>query len=159
MVRRIVVLLVLGSLLLAACGGDDEEAPDETGGGVGDGGVAGVIAAGECAEVAAAMAAAAQGTAAAASGSAADLEQGVAQMEAFAQAAPDEIQDDLQTIADGYRALTEVLQIADFDPASGEAPPPEVIAELEQVSQDLQSEDFQAAVDRVNAYIQGGCQG
>ncbi|MGH2637649.1 MAG: hypothetical protein ACRDHU_16085, partial [Actinomycetota bacterium] len=131
------------------------------GGSDGDGGngAIGGIATAECAEVAAALAAAAQGTSAAVSGSTDDLDDAVQQMEAFADAAPEEIADALATIAEGYRAVAEVFANAGFDPASGEVPPPEVIAELEQATQDLNSEEFQAAVEQVNAYFQGGCEG
>jgi hypothetical protein len=172
MLRRVVVLLVFGSLLLAACGGDGGESSEGTTAATGategtsegttaatgDGGIAGAIDSAQCAEVAAAMAEAAQGSAAAASGSATDLEQSLQQMEAFAEAVPDEIKADVQTVVDGYRAIIEALQSAGYDPTSGEVPPPEAIAALQQVGERLQSEEFQSAVDRVNAYIQSGCQ-
>lgn len=168
MVRRVVVLLAMGSLLLAACGGDDGGSDGATGGGGtgtggtdvsgGDGGVAGVIGSAECAEVAAAMAEAAQGSSAIASGSATDLEESLQQMEAFAEAVPDEIKADVETVLAGYRAYIEVIQDSGWDPTSGEAPPPEVIAQLEQASQEFSSEEFQAASERVNAYFASGCQ-
>ena len=160
MLRRVVPLLVLGSMMLAACGGGDDggssgNGPDT---GAADGGVAGVIGSADCAEVAAAMAAAAQSSSAAISGSTTDLEQSVQQMEAFAQAVPDEIRAQMETVLAGYQAIAEALQGSGYDPASGEAPPPEVIAELQQVSEQLQSEEFQAAVEQVNAYLASGCQ-
>ncbi len=179
MLRRVAVMLVLGSVMLAACGGDDGGSSGDgtdtgAGGGgatgvtsatgatgattAGDGGVAGVIGSAECAEVAAAMAAAAQGSSAIASGSGSDLEQSLQQMEAFAEAVPDEIKADVETVLAGYRAYIEAIQDSGWDPASGEAPPPEVIAELEQVSQEFSSEEFQAASERVNAYFASGCQ-
>jgi hypothetical protein len=167
MLRRLFVLLVLGSLVLTACGGDDGGGSDgggtdATGGGDatgGDGDATGVFGAAECAEVAAAMAAAAQGAVAAMSGSTEEVQQSVEQLEQFSEDVPEEIRADLATIAEGYRAVTEALAGADFDPASGEAPPPEVIAALEQATQDLNTEEFQAAADRVNAYVQAGCEG
>jgi hypothetical protein len=152
-------------MLLAACGGDDEGGSDEAGGG-GDGGEAtdgngdvGIFDAAECAEVAAAMAAAAQAMPAVMSGSAADLEQSIEQFQAFAEAAPEEIRDDMQTLAEGYAQIAQVLADADFDPASGQPPSPETIAALEQASQALNSEEFTAAAERVSAYFESGCAG
>jgi hypothetical protein len=170
MLKRMIVMLVIGAFVLSACGGGDDEpsggdqgAGGETagqttggGGGDGDGAVSGIDAA-QCAEVAAAMAAAAQGLPAAFSGSATDLDTSVEQLQAFASAAPEEIRADLQTIYEGYARVAEALSSSDWDPASGQAPPPEVIAQLQELSQELDSSEFQAAVERVNAYFEGGC--
>jgi hypothetical protein len=160
MLRRFLALLVLGSLLLAACGGDDGDGSD--GAGEGDGGGdsdIGLIDSAQCAEVAAAMAAAAGAMPAALSGSSADLEQSIEQMQSFAEAAPEAIRADMQVIAEGYARVAQVLADADFDPAAGEPPPPEVIAQFEEISQELDSAEFQAAVENVNAYFEGGCEG
>lgn len=168
MLKRMLVLLMMGSMLLAACGGDDDggsldgggDGGTETGtdGQTGDDGVdVGVVDAAQCAEVAAAMAAAAQAIPAVFSGSDADLDTSIQQLEAFAEAAPEEIRADLQTIYEGYAAVATILADADFDPASGQAPPPEVIAQLEEASQLLDSAEFQAAVENVNAYFESGC--
>lgn len=169
MLRRFLALLVLASLLLAACGGDDGGGSDEGGGDggeatEGDGGEAtdgdvGIFDAAECAEVAAAMAAAAQAMPAVMSGSTADLEQSLEQFQAFAEAAPEEIRDDMQILAEGYARIAQALAEADFDPASGQAPPPEVIAALEEASQQMNTEEFTAAAERVSAYFESGCEG
>ena len=169
MLRRILALLVLASLLLAACGGDDGDGSDEGGGDggeatEGDGGEAtdgdvGIFDAGECAEVAAAMAAAAQAMPAAMSGSAADLEQSIEQFQAFADVAPDEIRDDMQTLAEGYARIGQILADADFDPTSGQPPSADVIAQLEQASQELNTAEFTAAAEHVSAYFESGCAG
>jgi hypothetical protein len=170
MLKRVIVMLMLGALVLSACGGDDEpsdgdtaanggdEVTGETTGDGGDGAVGGIDAA-QCADVAAAMAAAAQGLPAAFSGGDVDIEDSVQQLEAFAAAAPEEIRADMQAIYEGYSQVIEAFASSDWDPASGEAPPPEVIAQLTQLSQELDSAEFQAAVERVNAYFEGGCQG
>jgi hypothetical protein len=170
MLKRMLALLVAGTMLFAACGGGDDDGGDggggtETGtdGGTetgtdGDGDI-GVIDSAQCAEVAAAMAAAAQAIPAAFTGSASDLEASIQQMQAFADAAPDEISADLQTIYAAYAEFAAALADADFDPASGQAPPPEVIAALEEASAALDTEEVQAAVARVNAYFEGGCEG
>jgi hypothetical protein len=166
MLRRVLALLVLGSLLLAACGGDGDEGSgdggsaedglDNVGGGEDLGGVFGSA---QCAEVAAAMASAAGAAGAAFTGGAADLEASVEQMQAFADAAPDEIRDDLQLIYEAYAEFIQVMTDSGWDPTSGEAPPPEVIAQLDSASQALNAEEVQAASERVNAYIESGCEG
>jgi hypothetical protein len=79
------------------------------------------------------------------------------QLEAIAEAAPDEIADDLQTIAEAYGVIAEIFTSSGWDPASGTAPPPEVIAELQQASDQLQSDEVQAAVENVNAWFANGC--
>jgi hypothetical protein len=155
-------LLVLASLLLAACGGDDGGGSEEGGGGDGggDGGSdVGIFDAAECAEVAAAMAAAAQAMPAVMSGSAADLQQSIEQFQSFADVAPEAIRDDMQTLAEGYARFAQILADSGFDPASGQPPSPEVIAQLEQASQELNTEEFTAAAERVSAYFESGCAG
>lgn len=160
MVRRIVAVLMLGSLLLAACGGDDGDGATDGGSDGGDGGgIAGTIDAAECAEVAAAMAAAVQGLPQAIAGDVPDLGTSVEELQAFAEAAPEEIRADLQTIAEGYASVMQVLQDAGFDPAGGEPPSAEVIAQITQAAAELETEDFRAALGRVEAYLQGGCDG
>jgi hypothetical protein len=168
MLKRMLVLLLAGTMLFAACG-DDGGGLDGGGDGGGDGGTEtgtddgggdiGVIDAGQCAEVAAAMAAAAQAIPAAFSGSETDLEASIQQLQAFADAAPDEIAADLAIIYEAYAEFAQILADADFDPASGQAPPPEVIAALEQASATLDSAEVQAAAERVNAYFEAGCEG
>ncbi len=162
MLKRIVVMLVFGSMLLAACGGDDGGALDGGGDGGGDvggdgGGDVGVIDSAQCAEVASAMAAAAQAIPAAFSGSASDLETSIQQMQAFADAAPDEISGDLQTIYEAYATFAQVLADSGYDPASGQAPSAEVIAAMEEASSALNSEEVTAASARVSAFFEGGC--
>jgi hypothetical protein len=180
MLRRFVVLFAMSSLLLAACssgGGEDassggdtggatgattasgETASGETGGGsTGTTGGAGSIDAAQCAEVAAAMSEAAQSMPDVFTGNTADLDQSLEQLRAFAAAAPEEIRADLQTVVEGYAKIVEALQQSGFDPASGQAPPPEVVAALTQASQELDSQEFKDAADRVNAYF-ASCNG
>jgi hypothetical protein len=181
MLRRIVMLFALSSLLLAACssgGGDEassggdtggatggtsasgETASGETGGGMTTGttGGAGSIDAAQCAEVAAAMSEAAQSMPDVFTGNTADLDQSLEQLRAFAEAAPEEIRADLQTVVEGYAKIVEALQQAGYDPASGQAPPPEVVAALTQASQELDSQEFKDASDRVSAYF-ASCNG
>ena len=130
---RFVALLVVGAFVLAACGGGD--GTDAVSPAAGDGGdvrVASVVFfdAAECAKVVTAMSAAAAAVPQVMSGEAGDLSTSVEQMEAFAEAAPEEIRDDLLTVAQAYSAYSAALECTGYDPSSGEPPPPEVIAAL-----------------------------
>ena len=154
MLRRIFVMLLVGSMALAACGGDDE------GGGGGDGvgdGAIGVFDSAECLEATQAMAAAASAVPQSFSGDAAGLEDSVAQLQAFAEAAPDEIREDLVTIYEGYASVAQAFADSGFDPTSGEAPPPEVITALQTAAAELDAQDFREAIDRVSAWVDSEC--
>jgi hypothetical protein len=156
---RSVALLVVGAFTFAACGGGDDTDATPAAGDGGDGGgvVAGPLDAAECAKVVTAMSAAAAAVPQVMSGEVGDLNTSVEQMEAFAQAAPEEIRDDLVTVAQAYSAYAAVLQDSGWDPSSGEAPPPEVTAALTAASQELQNADFVAASDRVQAWFTENC--
>jgi len=157
---RFMALIVVGASVLAACGGDDggNGQAAATGNAGGNGGVvAGPIDAAECAQVVAAMGAAAAAVPQAMSGEAGDLSTSIEQMEAFAAAAPEEIRDDLLIVAQGYAAYSAATQGTGYDPSSGQPPPPEVIAAIQQASQELQDADFQAASDRVSVWFQEQC--
>jgi predicted small secreted protein len=174
MLRRIMALLVLGSLLLAACGGDDGGSDEADGGGAttggdvgevtgGDGGDGdgdvGIFDAGRCAEVVAAMASAANAIPAAMSGSAADLEQSVEAMQAFAAEAPEEIREDFQLLAEAYARIGQALADSGYDPASGQPPSAEAMAALQEAGAELNTEEFQAASERISAYFEAECPG
>jgi hypothetical protein len=155
---RFVVLLVVGAFVLAACGGGDDDGGGTTGAAGGDGGgIAGPLDATECAQVVTAMAAAAAAVPQVMSGEAGDLSTSVEQLQAMASKAPEEIRDDLVTVAQGYAAYSQALQDSGWDPSSGEAPPPEVIAALTAAGQALDDADFQAASERVSAWFASNC--
>lgn len=159
---RLVALVIVGAFVLAACGGGDDTDTSSPAAGDGadtGGGVAGPLDAAECARVVTAMAAAAAAVPQVMSGEVGDLSTSVEQMEAFAQEAPEEIRDDLLTVAQAYSAYSAALTGTGYDPSSGEAPPPEVIAALTEAGQELQNADFQAASDRVSAWFQEHCGG
>ena len=103
------------------------------------------------------MAAAAAAVPQVMSGEAGDLSTSVEQLEAMASKAPEEIRNDLVTVAQGYAAYSQALQDSGYDPSSGEAPPPEVIAALTAASQALDDADFQAASERVSAWFAENC--
>ena len=152
---RFVVLLVIGAFVLAACGGGDDEGGAGTTGAAG--GVAGPRDAEECGKDVSAIAAAAPAVPQVMSGEAGDLGTSVEQLEAMAAKAPEEIRADLLVVAQGYAAYSQALQDSGWDPSSGEAPPPEVIAALTVAGQALDDADFQAASDRVSAWFAANC--
>jgi hypothetical protein len=157
---RFVVLLVVGAFVLAACGGGDDNGGGATGavgGGDAGGGVAGPLDAVECAQVVTAMAAAAAAVPQVMSGEAGDLSNSVDQLEAMASKAPDEIRDDLLTVAHGYAVYSQALQDSGYDPSSGQAPPPEVVAALTEAGQTLHDADFEAASEHVSAWFADNC--
>jgi hypothetical protein len=156
---RFVTVVIVGAFVLAACGGGDStDSVSPAAGDGGDvGGVGGAFDAAECAQVVAAMSAAAAAIPQVMFGEAGDLSTSVEQMEAFAAAAPEEIRDDLLTVAQAYSTYSAALQGTGYDPSSGEPPPPEVIAALTAASAQLQDADFQAASGRVSAWFAGNC--
>ena len=156
---RFVVLLVVSAFVLAACGGGDDDGGAGTTGAAGDdgGGVAGPLDAAECAQVVSAMAAAAAAVPQVMSGEAGDLGTSVEQLEAMAAKAPEEIRADLLVVSQGYAAYSQALQDSGWDPSSGEAPPPDVIAALTVAGQALDDADFQAASDRVSSWFAANC--
>jgi hypothetical protein len=155
---RFVVPLLVGGFVLAACGGGGDGGGGTTGAAAGGGGgVAGPLDAVECAQVVTAMAAAAAAIPQVMSGEAGDLSTSVAQLEAMAAKAPEEIRDDLVTVAQGYAAYSQALQDSGYDPSSGQAPPPEVIAALTEAGQTLHDADFEAASEHVSGWFADNC--
>ena len=151
---RFVSVLIVGAFVLAACGGgDDTDAASPAAGAVPGAG----IDAAQCAQVVTAMSAAAAAVPAAMSGGAGDLSTSLDQLKAFAEAAPEEIRADLMTVYEGYGEFMAAMQDAGYDPSSGQAPPPEVIAAMTQASQKLQDPEFKAASDRVQAWFTSNC--
>lgn len=155
--RRFSALLVLLVVPLASCGGDegggDTAQQPSPAGPVG----AGQIDAVRCAEIAAALASAGAAVPVAATGGGSELGQSVQTLESFADGAPEEIRADMQLIAEGYAAVALALQESGFDPASGQPPPPETIAALEEATALLSQSEFQEASARVNTWFAEEC--
>ena len=159
---RFVSVMVVGAFVLAACGGGDktDAASPAAGGGSNDGG--GVVAGGafdaaQCAQVVAAMSAAAAAVPAAMSGGAGDLDAQLAQLQAFAEAAPEEIRADLMLVYQGYGDYMAAMRDAGYDPSSGQPPSAEVIAAMQQAMQQFEDPAFKAANDRVQAWFSSNC--
>ena len=163
--RRTLGVLLVGSVLLVGCGDDGDD--EATGGSVTSStsrSTTGNTAAGgasidsaKCVGAATAMASAASAIPQALAGTSASIDASVDQFQAFADAAPSEIKDDLETVADGYADFVKVLSDANYNPASGQAPSPEVQAQIESASEKLEASDFQEAAARVTAWFQAGC--
>ncbi len=94
---------------------------------------------------------------AAQSGSDADLEESAAQLEAIAAEAPDEIQDAMATLSEGYAQLAEALKDIDLsDPQSYTDP------DVQAALQDLEGvfdADYEAASQTVSDYVADNCSG
>jgi hypothetical protein len=149
MKRSWIVLLVLG-LSLAACGGGSDNTID-TGNGS--------IDVSKCTDAAQAMGAAAAAVPQAITGSSTDLRNAVEQLQAFADAAPDEIKDDMKTVVEGYANIIKVFTESGFDPASGQPPSAAVLAKLVAASGALSAANYQQAVQRVNTWFKDQCGG
>lgn len=156
---RFLAVLIVGAFVLAACGGgDDADTVSPAAGDGGDtGGVGSAFDAAECAQVVAAMSAAAAAVPQAMSGEAGDLSTSLAQLQAFAEAAPEEIRADLTLVHQGYGEFVAAMQDAGYDPSSGEAPPPEAIAAMQAASLKLSDPAFTAASEHVSAWFATNC--
>ena len=163
--RRTLGVLLVGSVLLVGCG-DDGDGDDDVSSSVttsrsttGDTTAGGVsIDSAKCIGAATAMATAASAIPQALAGTSASIDASVDQFEAFADAAPSEIRDDLRAVADGYADFARVLTDANYNPASGQAPSPEVQARIAAATEALEDSDFLEAANRVTAWFQAGCQ-
>lgn len=174
--RLVVVSLV--SVLAVSCGGDAGSAdtttpseditttaattPDDNGSAEsGNGGLEGLSS--TCLEAAQGMAAAigaySSGMAQAFGGSFDDesLQLSAEQLEAMAEAAPDEIKDDLNVIAEQLNAFYTALAESGYEP--GTTPDADQIAELSALAESMDNEAFEAASDNINAWFEDNCEG
>ncbi len=159
---RFLAVLIVGAFVLAACGGGDDGdtvSPAAGDGGGDTGGVTGVFDTAECAQAVTAWSAAAAAVPAAMSGSAGDLDTTLAQLQAFADAAPEEIRADLVLVYQGYGAFMTAIQDSGYDPSSGEVPSADAMAAMEAASATLDDPEFTAASDRVSAWFDANCGG
>ncbi|MGE0793867.1 MAG: hypothetical protein AB7H43_13610 [Acidimicrobiia bacterium] len=162
--RSVVAMVLAGTLLLAACGGDDDDlsdaltAADDDGGDDGDrvddaAGLAGLPA--KCARAALAMSAAIAGAY-----SGADLGDAVDQLEDVAEAAPKELKSDFALIAATYERIAKAWKDAGIDaskPGTTPADQAKYAAVLGTVSAQIDSDDFEAANDRVSTWFDEEC--
>jgi hypothetical protein len=176
-----VAIVCLGLLLVSACGSDTGEAdettttapaaPDTTvaeeavttsapsddpGGGTDGGGVT-TMCLDATQAMAAAMSSYTTGLAGAMGGSLDDesLQLAAGQLEAMADAAPDEIKDDLEVIAEELGAFYTALSETGYE--TGVTPTPEQMAELSALAEVIDQEAFDEASANINAWFEANC--
>jgi hypothetical protein len=173
--RSLAALFIAFALLLAACGddsgSDSQEASDQqTDGGDSstDGDGDGVVPesdlddyfSGDCLEAVQAFNStlASAGSAFTGGGENATLDDTAEQIEAVADAAPDEISDDFSALADAYAEFAQVLADAgiDFeDPSSFQDP--EAIAALQSIEEIFDEEELEQASNDIEAWFDANC--
>jgi hypothetical protein len=121
---------------------DDDDDATESGGGVLEG---------ECAEFAGLSARLSQ----ALSGSTSDLDSASEVFDDLADEVPEEIRDDYEVLADNFRELAEALEGVDF--SSGEAPSPEDLAKIQEITQSMDSAEVQEASRNIEAWANENC--
>jgi len=165
--RFLIALLAAGALVVTGCGGDDDdtsaaasaseasasasEETEEIDPEAVENAAEAVGLGEDCAEVVAAFAAVAGSAGSAMSGNAeGDLEESLEAFEAYAEVAPEEIRDDMEQMAEAYGEFVRAIADSGWDSASGEMPPEEVMAALE----DLDTDELTEASNRVSAYFE-----
>jgi hypothetical protein len=171
--RWLSILVLALALVAAGCGGDDEssasddttieetltdETTDETTTDDGDTTDADAdfdFADEDCRSLVAAFLGVSQAFAAAAGGTDSELQE---QAEAFAEYAddvPEEIQADVQTLADAYGQYIEVIQDAGIQP--GQIPTAAQAQELSEALESVGTADVTAASERLSAWTTENC--
>ena len=111
----------------------------------------------ECAAAVTAMIGAAAAAGTAFTGSDSEIDDSLGLLEEYADNAPEEIRDDLQTVYEGYAEFVEALEESGFDPESGEVPDADALAALEDASSSLDNEEFTEASERVSTWFETEC--
>jgi len=70
---------------------------------------------------------------------------------------PEEIRDDMRTVAEAYAVIARAYAESGYDPTSGEPPTAEQIAALTAAAEQLEDEDFVAASERVGTWFEAEC--
>jgi hypothetical protein len=165
--RGLLAILVASALVLVGCGDDDDldavPSSDEDGDGGGssdDGGDDDVDLgdlSGDCLRAAQAMGAV---IAIAFGGGDTDIDEAREQLEELADNAPDELEDDFDTVAEYYEAYAEALEDAGYDPEdppSSAAEQQRMAAALGEALEELDDEEFQEASDNVSEWLDEEC--
>jgi hypothetical protein len=106
---------------------------------------------GECAQFAGISSKLAQSL----SGQDANIEDAAKAFDEIADQVPDEIKDDYQVIAENFSKIAEALKGVDL--ASGQAPSPEALAKLQELSTSMDSAEVQQASQHIEAWVQEHC--
>ena len=168
--RWLSILVIALALVAAGCGGSDDESSasdettleetltedttteDET---TTDGDADFNFADEDCQSLVAAFLGVSQAFAAAAGGSDAELEEQAEAFGEFADDVPDEISDDVATLAAAYGQYIEVIQDAGIAP--GEIPTAAQAQELSQALESVGTADVTAASERLSAWTTENC--
>jgi hypothetical protein len=168
--RWLSILLVALALVVAGCGGGDDEAAgdttatvtetateetttEETTTGEDTSGATSGLPSADCLQAATAFSALA---AAAAGVAGADPDESLKSFEAYADSAPEEIQDDILVLARGYAAYLEVW--TKLGVKQGEQLSNDQIAELAKASEAFNTPEFQAASTSWDTWSAENCQ-
>ena len=106
---------------------------------------------GECAQFAGISSKLAQSL----SGQDANIEDAAKAFDEIADQVPDEIKDDYQVIADNFAKIADALKVVDL--TSGQAPSPEALAKLQELSASMDSAEVQQASQHIEAWVQEHC--
>ena len=168
--RWLSILVIALALVAAGCGGSDDESSasdettleetltedttteDET---TTDGDADFNFADEDCQSLVAAFLGVSQAFAAAAGGSDAELEEQAEAFGEFADDVPDEISDDVATLAAAYGQYIEVIQDAGIEP--GQIPTAAQAQELSQALESVGTADVTAASERLSAWTTENC--
>jgi len=168
--RWLSILVLALALVAAGCGGSDDESSasddttieetltDETtteDGETTDGDADFNFADEDCQSLVAAFLGVSQAFAAAAGGSDAELEEQAEAFSEFADDVPDEISDDVATLAAAYGQYIEVIQDAGIEP--GQIPTAEQAQELSEALESVGTADVTAASERLSAWTTENC--
>jgi hypothetical protein len=96
-----------------------------------------------------------QKLAASLSGQTADLQQASKIFDEIADQVPDEIKADYQVIAENFKKIADALKGVDL--TSGQAPSPEALAKLQELSQSMDSPKVQQATQHIEAWVKENC--
>jgi hypothetical protein len=165
MLRSVTICAVL-ALAVAACSGDDGGSDEPGGGSTGatsgdtgadTGSAPGVFDSAQCADAVAAWSSASSAATEALTGSSGDLNDTLAQLQAFAEAAPEEIRDDLTTVYDAYGQFLQAMEDSGYDPNSGDMPTADQLAAITTAGEALSAPEVAAASENVSNWFSENC--
>lgn len=96
-----------------------------------------------------------QKLAASLSGQTTDLQEASKIFDEIADQVPDEIKADYQVIAENFKKIAEALKGVDL--TSGQAPSPEALAKLQELSTSMDSPKVQQATQHIEAWVKKNC--
>ncbi len=89
------------------------------------------------------------------SGQDANIEDAAKAFDEIADQVPDEIKDDYKVISENFAKIADALKGVDL--TSGQAPSPEALAKLQEISASMDSAEVQQASQHIEAWVQANC--